>query len=241
LKEGLELLYHLQQRDDQISKIETEIKEIPLTIKQLEEERDSKKNIIDNVKIKRQENVKIRETLEKEILLIKEKINKYREQMNKSTTNKEYQGFLIEIKFEENQISTVEEKIIQRMLEFDEIMDEIRERENDFNHIAAEYNQRIKELNNHLEYNNAKLNDENKKKSELRKKIPQNLIKVYDNLFQKKAGKVISVVETEFCGICNMKIRPQLLNEIISTNNLFICENCGRILYKQIIQEETGS
>ena len=128
------------------------------------------------------------------------------------------------------------------MLEFDEIMDEIREREDDFNHIAADYNKRIKELNDHLEYNKSKLKEENSKKSELRKKIPQNLLKAYDNLFQKKAGKVISVVETEFCGICNIKIRPQLLNEIISTNNLYICENCGRILYKQIrAEEETGS
>ena len=241
MKEGLELLYLLQQHDDQISNIETEIKEIPLTIKHLEEERDSKKNIIENVKIKRQENVKNREKLEKEILIIKEKINRYREQMNKSTTNKEYQGFITEIKFEENQISTVEEQIIQRMLEFDEIMEEIRERENDFNHIASDYNQRIKEFNDRLKYLNSKRQEESQKKSELKERIPQNLLKVYDNLFQNKAGKVISIVETEFCGICNIKIRPQLLNEIISTNSLFICENCGRILYKPIVEEETGS
>jgi predicted nucleic acid-binding Zn-ribbon protein len=241
LKEGLELLFLLQQQDDQTCQIETEIKDIPVIIKQLEQERDGKKTIIENVKAKRQENVKDREKLEKEILMIKEKINKYREQMNKSTTNKEYQGFITEIKFEEEQISMVEEKIIQKMLEFDEIMDEIRERENDFNQIASEYNKRIKELNDRHVYLNSKLQEENNKKSELRKKISQNLLKVYDNLFQKKAGKVISVVETEFCGICNIKIRPQLLNEIISTNNLFICENCGRILYKPLVEEETGS
>jgi len=242
LKEGLELLNQLQLLDDQIAETEIAIGEIPITIMDLESERDSKKNIIDKVKIKREENVKKREQLEKDILLIKEKIGKYREQMNKSTTNKEYQGFITEIKYEEDRISKVEEDIIQRMLEFDEIMDEIRERESEFNQIAAEYNVKIKELNSHLDYNKTKLTQENETKAKLREKVPPPLLKVYDNLFLKKAGKAISVVETEFCGICNVKIRPQLINEIISTDNLFICENCGRILFKKIeIQQKTGS
>jgi len=242
LKEGLELLNLLQKHDDQIAEIEIVIQEIPVTIKNLEAERDSEKHIIEQVKVQREENVKKREQLEKNILLIKEKIKKYREQMNKSTTNKEYQGFITEIKYEEDRISAIEENIIQRMLEFDEIMDEIRKRESEFNDIAAEYNDKIKELNSHLDYNQSKLTQETENKAELRNKIPVNLLKIYDNLFHKKAGKAISVVETMFCGICNVKIRPQLLNEIISTDNLFICENCGRILFKQIEnQKKTGS
>ncbi len=242
MKEGLELLNLLQKHDDQIADIEIAIQEIPVTIKNLEAERDSEKHIIEQVKVKREENVKKREQLEKNILLIKEKIKKYREQMNKSTTNKEYQGFITEIKYEEDRISAIEENIIQRMLEFDEIMDEIRKRESEFNDIAAEYNDKIKELNSHLDYNQSKVTQETENKAELRNKIPVNLLKIYDNLFHKKAGKAISVVETMFCGICNVKIRPQLLNEIISTDNLFICENCGRILFKQIEdQKKTGS
>jgi predicted nucleic acid-binding Zn-ribbon protein len=242
LKEGLELLNLLQKHDDQIAEIEIVIQKIPVTIKSLEAERDSEKHIIEQVKVQREENVKKREQLEKNILLIKEKIQKYREQMNKSTTNKEYQGFITEIKYEEDRISAIEENIIQRMLEFDEIMDEIRKRESEFNDIAAEYNDKIKELNSHLDYNKSKVTQETENKAELIKKIPVNLLKIYDNLFHKKAGKAVSVVETMFCGICNVKIRPQLLNEIISTDNLFICENCGRILFKQIEnQKKTGS
>jgi predicted nucleic acid-binding Zn-ribbon protein len=241
LKEGLELLYTLQIEDDQIKDIEDTIQQIPKKIQKLEKERDSKKNIIENVKKKRDQNVKQREQLEKDIQLIKEKINKYKEQMNKSTTNKEYQGFIAEIKYEEERIASVEENIIKRMLEFDEIMDEIRERENDFNKIADEYNIKIKDLNENLKYNQSKLNQENNNKSDLRKKIPEKLLRVYDNLFKNKAGKAVSLVETEFCGICNIKIRPQLLSEIISNESIFICENCGRILFKKIEEAEAGS
>ncbi len=234
MKEGLELLYTLQRHDDQIRDVEDLITEIPGEIEQLEQERDGKASILEKSKAKLNENIKQRERLEKEILQVKEKIKKYREQMNKATTNKEYQGFITEIKYEENNISTLEEKIIEFMVESDDIMTEIRESETEFNKVVEEYNQKIKDLNTSLEYNKQKLSRQIKEKEELRSKIPKSLLKSYDNLMAKKNGKAISYVETEFCGICNVKIRLQRLNELISTDQMFVCESCGRILFKKI-------
>ncbi len=239
MKEGLEILYSLQQHDDQLRETENLIKEIPGEIKQVEEERDGKNSIIENSKLKLSENVKKREKLEKEILLIKEKIKKYKEQMSKATTNKEYQGFIAEINFEETNIGGVEEKIIELMVESDEIMAEIRESEAEFNKIAAEYNKKIKDLNTSMEYQKAKLDHMAKERKELRAKIPANLLHTYDSLTKNKNGKAISNVETDFCGICNVKVRPQRLNELISSNEICVCENCGRLLYKKIeVQKE---
>lgn len=231
MKKGLDLLYVLQLKDNKINKIEDNIEEIPQTIKKLENERDEKAKIIEETKNKLSENIKIREKLEKEILLLKEKINKYKEQMSKATTNKEYQGFTTEIKYEEDNIASTEEKIIEKMVESDEIMNEIRNSENEFKKISKNYNTKIKDLNSNLDYNKSNLSEEQKNKSKLRTKISDKLLKIYDNLFKKKTGKAVSYVEAEFCGICNVKIRPQLLSELISTNDLFICENCGRILF----------
>lgn len=239
MKEGLEILYTLQQHDDQLRETENLIKEIPGEIKKVEEERDSRNTMIENSRAKLNENIKKREKLEKEILLIKEKIKKYKEQMSKATTNKEYQGFIAEINYEESNISGVEEKIIELMLESDEIMNEIRNSETEFNKIAAEYNEKIKDLKTSLEYQKSKLGQLINEKKELRIKIPSNLLHIYDNLAKKKNGKAISYVETEFCGSCNVIVRPQRLNELISSNEICLCENCGRILFKKIeVQKE---
>lgn len=242
MKEGIELLFSLQQKDDSIREIEEAIREIPKTIKALEDERDGKVNIIEATKAKLNQNVKEREKCEKDILLVKEKIKKYKDQMSKATTNKEYQGFTAEIKYEEDNISKIEEKIIEKMLESDEIMNEIRRSEEDYNKIADEYNHKIKDLNGNLEYHKQKLAEENEIKNTLREKIKPALLRSYDQLFKKKAGKAISFVESEFCGVCNIKIRPQLMSELISTSNLFLCENCGRILYKivEVEKEKTS-
>lgn len=239
MKEGLEVLYTLQQHDDKIREVESLIKEIPGEIKLLEVERDGKATIIENTKAKLNENVKEREKLEKEIVRIKEKIGKYKEQMGKATTNKEYQGFMAEIKYEENNITAVEEKIIEKMLESDVIMAEIRESEAEYNRIASEYNQRITDMNTNLEYQKTKLKDMLREKATLRKTIPDNLLKIYDNLMKNRNWKAVSYVETEFCGVCHVKIRPQRLNELISSKEMFVCESCGRLLFKKIeVQKE---
>jgi len=234
LKEGLDCLYDMQLLDDRIAEIESAIKEIPNTIKKVEEERDGKASIIEKAKTKLQDNIKERENLEKSILVFKEKISKYRDQMSKATTNKEYQGFTTEINYEEERISSVEEQIIEKMVQSDEIMEEIRNNETEFQKISLTYNKKIKDLNKNLKYNKLKLSEQTQNKSELLTTIPDNLTKVYNNLFKKKNGKVVSFVETEFCGICNVKIRPQVLNILISTNDLLICENCGRILFTRV-------
>jgi len=238
LKEGLDILYTLQQKDDQLKEIEIIIKEIPLQIKELEDERDARSEMIEKAKKKLQNNIEDRKKLEREIAALKDKISKYKEQMKKVTTNKEYQGMSNEIKFEEMNITSVEERIIEKMIEADEILGIIRETESEFNKIAAEYNQKIKDLQSYLEYHKNKLTEETKNKKELRTKVAANLLKAYDNLFVKKAGKVVAFVQTDFCGVCNIKIRPQVLSELVISNDVLICESCGRILFKNIVGED---
>ncbi len=237
MKEGLDILYALQQKDDQLKEIESIIKEIPLQIKELETERDARSEMIEKAKKKLQNNIEDRKKLEREISALKDKINKYKEQLKKVTTNKEFQGITNEIKFEETNITGVEEKIIEKMIEADEITGIIRETENEFNKIAAEYNIKIKDLNSHLDYQKNKLHEETQNKKDLRTKVAANLLKAYDNLFVKKNGKVVSFVQSDFCGVCNIKIRPQVLSELVLSNDVLICESCGRILFKNIVGE----
>ncbi len=241
MKEGLEKLYRLQQLDDKIRELELSIKEVPETIKKLEEERDGKATIIENTRNKLHENIKEREKLEKEVLVVKEKIKKYKDQMSKATTNKEYQGFMAEIKYEEDNISTIEEKVIEKMVESDEIENEIRESQEEYEKISREYNQKIADLKESLAANQAVLEETGKKRDVVRVDIPARLLVIYDGIAGKKYGQAVSLVESEFCGVCNVKIRPQHLNELLSSKEMSTCESCGRILYKKRpVEKEEG-
>lgn len=238
MKQGIESLYSLQKSDDGIKELDDLMQEIPKKIKELELERDGKKAIVECAEEKLRGNAKEREKLEKDILVIREKIKKYREQMSKVTTNKEYQGFMAEIKFEEGNISAIEEKIIEKMVESDEIVKEIRESEVEYKKIAGEYNEEIKVLTRDMTDCKARLEEAEKNRLDMRSHIPAALLRVYDQLWGKKGGKAVSYVESDFCGVCNVKIRPQRLNELIVGSDLFFCENCGRILFYRVDRQQ---
>ena len=70
MKDGLELLYKLQQHEDIEAETRLRIAEIPKTIESLEEDRDGKADIVQKSKEKLEENLKNREKFEKEILLV---------------------------------------------------------------------------------------------------------------------------------------------------------------------------
>jgi len=232
LKEGLEKLFRLQQLDDAIKSHQTQLKQLPQTILEIEHERDSKKEMIETSKSKLAENLKAREKYEKEIQLVKEKIKKYKEQMTKATSNKEYQGFMAEIRYEEESIQKIEEKIIEKMLESDEILGEIRNSEAEFAQIADGYNEKIAALQQQITEIEKKIEETSRNRQFVHDDVPPPFLKIYENLFMKKAGKVVSKVESDFCGVCNVKIRPQILSELVTSSDIQVCENCGRILFK---------
>jgi len=238
LKDGLETLYALQQLDNRIKELELAFEKIPHAIKMIEDERDGKSNIIENSKEKLNQNVKERQKFEKEILLVKEKINKYKEQMSKATTNKEYQGFIAEIGYEEENIAAIEEKVIEKMLESDEIMSEIRGCETDFSTVSGEYNQKITDLKSSDLQNRKLLEGVVKQRNEMRTRISDKLKRMYDALAKNKSGVAVSIVETIFCGVCNVKIRPQRINELLASDDISFCECCGRILFKTVEVEK---
>ena len=76
-----------------------------------------------------------------------------------------------------------------------------------------------------------KLKDLQAEREELLPKIPSDQIKLYNQISKTKNGIVLSPVTEEFCSMCHMRVRPQMVNELIAGTQIITCENCGRILY----------
>ena len=53
----------------------------------------------------------------------------------------------------------------------------------------------------------------------------------YEKIREHVGKTALSKVEGEFCGGCNMHLRPQIINDAKLKKTLMLCENCGRILY----------
>jgi hypothetical protein len=79
-----------------------------------------------------------------------------------------------------------------------------------------------------MEERRAKLSEERKVILPL---IPPDVMRLYEAISLKKGGIALSPVLGDFCAMCHMRIRPQMLNEIRDKSKIILCENCGRVLY----------
>ncbi|MFQ6083653.1 MAG: zinc ribbon domain-containing protein [Candidatus Aminicenantia bacterium] len=226
-----EPLITLQETDTKITQLSNSLKSIPFRIQKIENQRKEIREAVIKAKEKLSGNQKKRRELEKEVQSLKDKISKYKLQLNEVKTNKEYTALLKEIDDAQQEVDRLEEQIIEEMLNADEIKVEIKkadqrsqEQDKKLAEEESAIHQQEQDLKNQIELLS-------REKADLIPKIPSKCLDLYHKIYSKKNGIVLSPVNDEFCSICNMRIRPQVLNELKVTRKLIFCENCGRILY----------
>jgi predicted nucleic acid-binding Zn-ribbon protein len=224
-------LIKLQNADELIIKISEIIKNNHTKINSIDNEIESSIETVATAKQDLADNQKKRRNLEANLQDIDIQIEKYKHQLNNIKTNIEYRSLLKEIDNAQNKIKEIEEQILEEMLISDEIGSEIKEAEK----IAEATKRKLTIEKDSLIQENKKREEERqhlyKEKENISPLIPSNLINLYNDLFEKNIGIALSPVTDDFCSICQIRIRPQVLNELITEEKIILCENCGRILY----------
>jgi len=226
-----ENLIQLQNLDIEINNTSLLLDDIPRQIRDIDKKIKESLKIVHDAKNKLAQNQKARRDLEAEVQDLKGKTEKYKRQLNEVRTNKEYSSLLKEIEETQVKIDSLEEEIIGEMLAADEIEKEIKSAD----HKASEVQKELAQQRETIYKKKKEAEDEKEKlqskKEELLPKIPSDQIDLYQQIFSQKNGIVLSPVWEEFCTMCHMRVRPQMVNELISENKIILCENCGRILY----------
>jgi predicted nucleic acid-binding Zn-ribbon protein len=226
-----EKLINLQNLDEEIKQTTLILEKIPLQLKDIDKNIESQFQAVSKAKDTLAQNQKLRRTLEGDIQAIKAQIDKYKHQLGGVKTNKEYSALLKEIEDAQSKIDEKEEEIISEMLNADDIGEEIRKAELK----ASEAKEKLGKDKDALVFKIMELEKKNKdltqKKEALIPQIPKEQSKLYSEIFNKKNGIPLSPVIDDFCSMCQIRIRPQVLNELRAENQIILCENCGRILY----------
>jgi len=224
-------LINLQNLDEEIKETTLILDKIPSQMKGIEIQIDAQSQAVSRAKDKLAQNQKNRRTLETEIQDIKAQIDKYKHQSTGVKTNKEYTALLKEIKDAQSKIDQKEEEIISEMLEADDIGEEIQKAESRANAAKEKLTKEKDTLifkKKEIEEKKAELTQ---KKESLIPLIPKEQSRLYLEIFKKKSGIALSAVTDDFCSMCQIRIRPQMLNELKAETQIILCENCGRILY----------
>lgn len=226
-----ETLILLQKLDDSIREASHFLQKIPSQIQAIEKKIEESLQIVQKSKDALSQNQKDRRELEAEEEVLKTRIAKYKQQLNTVKTNREYSSLLKEIEDAQQNRDNIEEQIISKMLEADELQGDIlaasKKAEEAQSKFSAERDVLLAEKKKIEE----KLEKLNKEREDLVPKIPGEQMDLYATISKKNNGIALSAVTDDFCSMCHMRIRPQMLNELKEEKSVILCENCGRILF----------
>jgi predicted nucleic acid-binding Zn-ribbon protein len=233
-------LIKLQEIDSEIAAETALLEAIPQKIKAVDAEIKATEAVVAESKDKLAGNQKKRRDLEGEVKSLREQTAKYKRQLNDVKTNKEYSTLLKEIEEAEHKVAKIEEDILNEMIAADDIEKEIKsalkKQAEEEGKLKAEQD-RILGEQKEIERKKGTLE---KDRAGLLPLIPPDQLMLYQKIARKTTGIAMSPVTDDFCSICQMRVRPQMLDDIWTMKEIITCEACGRILYYAKAAAEDG-
>jgi len=239
IEEKLRALYKLQKINSEIDKIRTLRGELPLEVKDLEDEIAGLETRIEKL----QEEIKSFDSAiaskKNDMVNSKSLIKKYEEQQNNVRNNREFDSLSKEIEYQTLEIELSE----KRIKEFAVQAKEKAEFTEDSKKILDERKNDLQMKKSELEdiTSDTQKEEENllKKRQEYEQIIEERLLTAYKKIRKNaRNGLAVVSVERDACGGCFNQIPPQRQLDIRSRKKIIVCEYCGRILVDMDLVDE---
>jgi predicted nucleic acid-binding Zn-ribbon protein len=227
----LKHLIRLQTIDLDIQQLRAKIDKFPGISKALDDKlRDAQANLA-AAQEKSKTSLANRKKFEGEVSTLESKISKYREQMLAVKTNEEYKALQKEIEHTQAAIGKIEDSILTLMLDAESSQHEIRAAEARLKEDQQRVNQERKELEVDHQKDASAMESYVKERKELESQISGDLLPRYERVRKFRGGIGISAARDYVCEVCQVRIRPQVFQEIRKNDQIIACDACQRILY----------
>jgi uncharacterized protein len=228
----LEQLLILQDRDQKIRQIRTEIETVPLRRNSLEAQLAASKASVETLKQRARQMEVDRKKLELDVGTRTDTISRLKTQQYQTRKNDEFQAIGHEIERYEKEILKIEDEELELMVLADKVKADLAEEEkkataaqNSIARQTADLEEKSKALESQLQT----LTGE---RSELAGKIDEDLLASFERLFKSKGDAAVVAIEHGVCTGCHMKVTTATAAQVKAGKEIVSCENCGRILYE---------
>lgn len=241
VEDKLHALYNIQQLDTRIDKIYLLRGELPLEVKDIEDEIEGLKTRLANIQAEvdaAQNQIAVNR---QKIVDAQKAIEKYTAQQEKVKNNREYESIGKELEFQDLEVTAANKHIKDDQIFCEERAKVIEDtktrlslREEDLAAKRAELDTIIEETSK----------DEEKLLAErevLVAKVDQRMLTAYERVRNSTRNKLAVVtVQRDACGGCFNKIPSQRQLDINSSKKIIVCEYCGRILVSSSFAKESS-
>lgn len=231
VEQKLTSLFKLQETDSKIDEIHRLRGELPLEVKDLEDELAGLETRI--AKIKDEITDKENEITKKkqEIKDAQASVERYTDQQMEVHNNREFDAINKEIEYQKLNIELFEKRIREYTNDVENRKEQLQVSMAKYDDKKLDLEAKEKELN---EIVNETKTEEDKLKADVEnisRSIDERLLDAYKRIRKNaRNGLAVATVERDACGGCFNKIPPQRQLDVKSHKKIIVCEYCGRVL-----------
>lgn len=237
----LETIVELQKALDEHGAARALLDGIPDWMQELHAEHSAEKAEIDALDAAATEAAAEQRAANAEVETLQEKLKTYQAQISQVRNQREYGALLHEIDAAKEQIRILEEQALQALERQESAKSALAERREAFTDLDQRYAVELEKWEAEKPTVAAEVERLEGRIATLREKLPRNILDLFMRILARYDGVALAPVLTvdpvgkgpqiSHCGVCNYRVRPQAVVEIMNHGKIVPCDSCKRILY----------
>jgi len=230
LKNRLDLLEQLQEIDLQVDVLKTAQNNLQEEMNGIAQALDNAREGLADFQARAAQLEKDKIGLEASNTAELENIRRSETNMKEIKTNKEYQAVGREIAAARKQVAELEEQILLKITQLDELNVEIAACQSTLAELEQNTELRRSQKQGEIDKVQKDIDVDSRRREVITKELPASLLKRYKSLREQRRGQAVVVARDGYCMGCNMHLPPQLYNNLFKCEELITCPHCQRML-----------
>jgi predicted nucleic acid-binding Zn-ribbon protein len=231
MNSDLERVIALQRIDSTAQDAQRRLADEPERLRAFDDRLEAVRTRVASAKERLAENQGARRVVEKDVAVHQGRLSKFRDQLMSVKTNIEYQAMQKEIGFAQGEVKALEDKILERMLEADELTAALKRAEAELAAEQKAVDADRRKLAAELDEMRATLERVSKERTALIAALDPQVFATFDLVARRRNGVAVAEARDGVCTICHVRLRPQVFNNVRRNEAIIQCDSCQRILY----------
>jgi uncharacterized protein len=227
----LDRLIRLQSLETAAELARRTIADEPVRHQQLDARLASAQAALDHERQRLAANLAARREIDNALTMHQGRLSKYRDQLMAVKTNREYQAMQKEMETAQHEILVFEDRMLERMIEFDEVSAHVKQAEQACADERKAIDEERRQLAIRVAEATASLGVIAVDRAALASQFPSALLATFERLVKYRGSSAVVEVRDERCTGCQVRVRPQVSNELRRHEIVYQCESCQRILF----------
>lgn len=240
MRKKMQLLEQLQRIDLKVDELQGEKRTLLADISSLEQKHDESRRRLAEKQGRLDELDGEKRALEEGFAAEAENIKRAEARQKEIKTQKEYQAVSKEVSAAKKQQTELEEQILQKLADIEELRKEIAEMEAQLQAYEQNVASQKGEVSGKIARIDEAIAGDETSRDSVARSLPDSLLRKYSMLREKRQGVAIVEAREGSCLGCNMNLPPQVYNSLFRLDDLVTCPHCQRVLFVRQANEGNG-